>query len=162
MTLSALFTSAILSLAPSLPPETATRYASDIALAVGDDLELGLMLVVTAKAEADFREDIERCNCKRWECDADKNGNPLALSLFQLHFYWWDGHEPEEICASNTLATALAAREFRIHRTMVGGDTLKALRRHVGHLVDPNDRRVIERPKNFLRLMAAARKALAS
>lgn len=162
MTFSALFTTAILSLAPSLPVETAERYAGDIAVAVGDDLELGIALVVTANAESDFRATIERCDCERWECDSDKHGNPRALSLYQLQFYWWDKHDPEEICASNTLASALAAREFRIHRAIVGGSMEKALRRHVGGLVDPNDRRVIDRPKNFLRLLAAARKAQAS
>jgi len=157
--MTALVLAAILTLAPALPAATAERYAADIALAAGDDLEIAVALVVTAAAESDFRETIERCACKRWECDPDKNGKPRAYGLFQLQFYWWDGHSPDEICASNTLSTDLAGRELRIHRAMVGGSMRKAIRRHVGRL-PATDRRVKDRPKNYDRLYANARKAL--
>jgi hypothetical protein len=162
MTLVELFTTAILTLAPNMQQETATRYATDVENAVDTDIELGIALVVTMNAEATARpEDIERCVYKPWEGDRDARGKPRALGLYQLHFYWWEGHSAEEICASNTLATILAAREMRIHRAATRGNMHRALRRHVGYNIDPKDRRVINRPKNYDRLLANARKAMA-
>jgi hypothetical protein len=162
MTLVEIFATAILTLAPSMQVDTATRYATDIENAVDADLELGMALVVTMNAEATARpEDIEHCIYKAWEGDRDAKGKPRALGLYQLHYYWWDGHSRDEICASNTLATTLAAKEMRNHIGVTRGNWHRALRRHVGYDIDPKDPRVINRPKNFDRVLANARRDLA-
>jgi hypothetical protein len=163
MTLVELFTAAILTLAPSMQPATATRYATDIENAVDAELELGMALVVTMNAEAKARpEEIERCIYKPWEGDRDARGKPRALGLYQLHHYWWDGFSPEEICGSHTLQAILAAKEMRHHLTMTRGNMHRALRRHVGIGIDPKDPRVVNRPRNYDRVVANARKALQS
>lgn len=161
MTLVELFAAAILTLAPKLPAETATRYATDIENAVDADLELGIALVVTMGTEVRERhEEVERCICRPWECDRGTDGKPRALGLFQLHYYWWEGFSREEICASNTLSTILAAKEMRIHRASTRS-WHRALRRHVGYGIDPKDRRVANRPRDFDRLLANARRSIA-
>lgn len=163
MTLVELFTAAMLALSPGMRPETATRYATDIETAVDAEMALGMALIVTMHAEAKARpEDIERCICRPWECDRGTDGRPRALGLYQLHFYWWDGFSREEICASHALQSKLAAKEMRHHLAMTRGNWHRALRRHVGIGIDPRDPRVVDRPKNFDRVMANARKALAS
>lgn len=161
MTLVDIFTAAILSLAPNLSSETAVRYATDVENAVDADVELGAALIVTAHTESGFRAEIENCSCPRpGECDADRKGKPRALGIFQLHYYWWEGYSPEEICGSNTLATLLAAHELRIHRATTRS-WHRALRRHVGYGIDPKDPRVVNRPKNFDRVLANMRRSMA-
>jgi hypothetical protein len=158
-----LFTAAILTLAPNMQNETATRYATDIENAVDAELELGLALVVTMNAEATARpEEIEHCIYKPWEGDRDAKGKPRALGLYQLHYYWWNGYSPDEICASHTLQSILAAKEMRNHLGVTRGNMHRALRRHVGYNIDPKDRRVVNRPKNYDRLLANAKQAQAS
>lgn len=160
MGLSTFLTTAMLTIWPRMSPDTATRYANDIEIAVEADVKLAVALLVTMHAEANVRpEDIEHCICKPWECDRGPDGKPRALGLFQLQFYWWDNHSPEEICASNELSTQLAAKEMRFHLAMTQGNMHRALRRHVGWGVDPHDPRVATRPKEYDRLLAMAEKA---
>jgi hypothetical protein len=162
MTLVELFTTAIITLSPNLPGETATRYATDIEAAVDADLELGMALIVTMGTEVRERhEEVERCICRPWECDRGTDGKPRALGIYQLHFYWWDGHSREEICASHPLQARLVAKEMRSHIGVTRGNWARALRRHVGYNVDPKDPRVVDRPKNFYRVLANARRSLA-
>lgn len=162
MTLVELFTTAMLTLSPGMQPETATRYATDIEAATDADLELGMALVVTMHAEARRApEEIEHCVYKPWEGDRDAKGKPRALGLYQLHSYWWDGHTRDEICGSHALQSKLAAKEMRHHLMMTGGNYARALRRHVGIGIDPKDPRVVNRPPNFYRVLANARRSLA-
>ena len=125
-----LILTAILALAPSLPRETAERYANDIAMAAGGDLEMAAALVATAEGESHFRTAIERCECQQWECDRGEDGKVRALGLFQLQYYWWAKHEPEEICADNALAAMLTARQLSYLQKRFGWE--RALRYHIG------------------------------
>jgi hypothetical protein len=125
-----LILTAILTLAPALPPETAERYADDITVAANGDMEMAAALVATAEGESHFRTAIERCECQRWECDRGENGKIRALGLFQLQYYWWAKHEPEEICNDNGLAASLTARELGYLQKRFGW--AGALRYHVG------------------------------
>jgi hypothetical protein len=126
----ALILKAIFALAPVLSLETAERYANDIVLAAEGDLEMAAALVATAEGESHFRAVIERCECQAWECDRGTDGKIRALGLFQIQYYWWGKHDPKEICADNTLAAVLAARELTYLQKRFGWE--RALRYHIG------------------------------
>jgi hypothetical protein len=126
----ALILIAILALAPALPPETAERYADDIALAADGDFDMAAALIATAEAESNFRSTIERCECQPWECDRDGGGAIHAVGLFQIQHYWWANHDSEEICGDNTLAALLAAKELNYLQKRFGW--ARALRYHIG------------------------------
>jgi hypothetical protein len=143
-----LILTAILGLAPYLPQETAERYANDIALAADGDLDMAAALVATAEGESHFRVAIERCECQRWECDRGEDGKIRALGLFQLQFYWWDKHTPEEICADNALAAVLVAKELSYLQKRFGW--IRALRYHIGNKA--TDEQVNPRIRRFEQL----------
>jgi hypothetical protein len=126
----ALILKAIFALAPVLSLETAERYANDIVVAAEGDLEMAAALVATAEGESHFRAVIERCECQAWECDRGTDGKIRALGLFQIQYYWWGKHDPKEICADNTLAAVLAARELTYLQKRFGWE--RALRYHIG------------------------------
>jgi hypothetical protein len=144
----ALILTAILSLAPSLPPETAEKYANDIALAAGGDLEMAAALIATAEGESHFRPAVERCECQQWECDRGEDGQIRALGLFQIQYYWWGNHEPEEICGDNALAAMLTAKELYYLQKRYGW--IRALRYHVG--AKATDEQVRPRLRRFEQL----------
>lgn len=110
----AIVVAAITRTVPTLPPQTADRYAIDIANA-SEDLETAMALVATAAVESGFRETIERCHCKRWECDGGK-----AFGIYQLHAHWLGGHSRFEVCRDNELSTVLAASAIVRLRGRVG------------------------------------------
>jgi hypothetical protein len=126
----ALILMAILALAPGLPPETAERYANDIAIAADGDFDMAAALIATAEAESNFRSAIERCKCQQWECDRGGDGEIRALGLFQIQYYWWGNHDSDEICSDNTLAATLAAKELSYLQKRFGW--ARALRYHIG------------------------------
>jgi hypothetical protein len=126
----ALVLNAILALAPALPLETADRYANDIVTAADGDMEMAAALVATAEGESHFRAEIERCECRAWECDRGADGKIRALGLFQLQYYWWGKHDRKEICADNALAAMLTAKEFTYLQKRFGW--VQAIRYHVG------------------------------
>jgi hypothetical protein len=126
----ALILKAIFALAPALSLETAERYTNDIVVAADGDIEMAAALVVTAEGESHFRAVIERCECQAWECDRGADGKIRALGLFQIQYYWWGKHDPKEICADNTLAAVLAARELTYLQKRFGWE--RALRYHIG------------------------------
>ncbi|HMI86235.1 MAG TPA: hypothetical protein VK550_19210 [Polyangiaceae bacterium] len=128
--MNSLILAAILALAPSLAPETAERYASDIAIAADGDLEMAAALVATAEAESNFRAAIEQCECQQWECDRGADRKIRALGLFQLQYYWWSNHEPAEICGDSALAAILTAKELGYLQKRYGW--VRALRYHIG------------------------------
>lgn len=138
----ALLTAAILSASPGMRPSVAARYAADIAAAT-TTLEAGLMLVVTAKAESDFRFSVETCDIV--------GDNGAARSLYQLHSEHYAGHSVDEICSSNRLASRLAARALGRFRRVTGSVEL-AFARYVG--TSAADRRVKRRIELFERLAA--------
>ena len=121
---------AIFALAPALSLETADRYADDIVMAADGDLEMAAALVATAEGESHFRAVIERCECQAWECDRGADGKIRALGLFQIQYYWWGKHDAKEICADNTLAAVLTARELTYLQKRFGWE--RALRYHIG------------------------------
>jgi len=128
--MNALILTAILTLAPALSPEIAARYADDIAMAAGGDLEMAAALVATAEGESNFRSSIERCECQQWECDRGEDGKIRALGIFQLHYYWWAKHDAKEICTDNALAATLTARQLSYLQKRFGWT--RALRYHIG------------------------------
>jgi len=128
--MNALILNAIFALAPFLSPETAERYANDIAMAAAGDVEMAAALVATAEGESHFRSVIERCECQSWECDRGDDGKIRALGLFQIQYYWWAKHDPKEICSDNTLAAVLAAKELGYLQKRFGW--ARALRYHIG------------------------------
>ena len=132
--------------APWVPREDRARYAADIA-ATAPNLVTAKAMIATATVESGFRPAIERCECKKHECDAG-----LAVSIYQLHKYHFAGHTPAEICASNRLASELAGRTLWWLSQHLGGMT-EALRVYVGTFVSPNDPRVKPRLEIFERLM---------
>jgi hypothetical protein len=126
----ALILKAIFALAPALSLETVERYSDDIVMAAEGDLEMAAALVATAEGESHFRAVIERCECQAWECDRGADGKIRALGLFQIQYYWWGKHDAKEICADNTLAAALTARELTYLQKRFGWE--RALRYHIG------------------------------
>jgi hypothetical protein len=151
----ALILNAILALAPALSPETADRYANDIALAAAGDMEMAAALIVTAEGESHFRSVIERCECQAWECDRGQDGKIRALGLFQLQYYWWGKHEAKEICADNTLAASLTGKELSYLQKRFGWE--RALRYHVGG--SATDERVRPRLQRFEQILREWRKS---
>lgn len=141
----AIVAAAIARTVPTLPAETAERYAADIAYAA-DDIETGLALVATAAIESRFREKIERCHCERWECDGGR-----AFGLYQLHLHWLDGYSPFEVCRDNRLSTQLAARALVVLRMRTGGRMDRVFARFVGARLD--DHRVKARAAIFEELI---------
>jgi hypothetical protein len=104
------------------------------------------MLVTTGAIETGFRERFTRCDCRPTECD-----NGVALSVYQLHSYWWHGHSRESICGSNLLATSLAHATFQALRKQVGAR--EALRVYVGQ-VSETDARIVPRLELWDKLSA--------
>jgi len=138
--------------APGVPKANRTRYAADIA-ATAPTVMIGKAMVATAVAESDFRDAIERCECKEKECDPDAKGVPLAVGIYQLHRYYHFGHTVEEICGSNRLSSELVARALSGLVARVGGDVEEALRVYVGTSVRRTDRRVKRRLDALEQLM---------
>jgi hypothetical protein len=141
----ALILAAILTLAPALPAPTAQRYADDITLAADGDLDLGYALVSTQHVESSWRADIETC--------AVTGDGGAAVTAFQLHRWWWAGYSQTELCASNRLATSLAASALIVleHRT---GGLIGALRAYVG--CKPGDPRSVKRIKAYRLIRGAS------
>jgi len=136
--MSVIILAAILTLAPALPPATAQRYANDITLAAAGDLDLGYALVATQHVESSWRLDVETC--------AVTGDGGAAITAWQLHKHWLGGYSRAEVCASNTLATSLAASALIVlqHR---GGGWPGAMRRYVG--CRPGDPRSVKRIQAF-------------
>jgi hypothetical protein len=126
-------------------PERA-RYAADIA-AAAPNLLTAKAMVATAAVESGFRSSIERCECTARECDAGQ-----AHGIYQLHAFHFAGHTAAEVCASNRLASVLAARILEWLAKRPGGMT-EALRVYVGTFVRADDPRVKKRLELFDRLM---------
>ena len=143
-----LILSAILALAPYLPESTAERYAADIANAADGDVDMAAALVATAEAESHFSTAIERCECRRWECDRGNDGKIRALGLFQVQFYWWGKHAAEEICSDNALAASLVAKELSYLQKRFGWS--RALRYPIG--AKATDEQVRPRIRRFEQL----------
>jgi hypothetical protein len=141
----ALVALAIATAQPGLAPELRDRYAEDIA-AVSPDVETGMALVVTAWGESNFRVAIEKCDCEVWECDDGE-----AAGLFQLHDRWYDGHDPEEICADNRLSTRLAAKMIA-HLVEVTGKFERAIRAVRG-ATSPDDEISLRRIRLYQKLL---------
>lgn len=143
--MTALVLAAILTLAPSLQRETAQRYANDIALAADGDVELAYALVATQHVESSWRADIETC--------AVTGDGGAAVTAYQLHRHWWAGYSREEVCASNALATSLAASALIVleHRT---GGMIGAMRAFVG--CRPGDPRSVKRIKAYRLIRGAS------
>lgn len=161
MTLFDFILTAIVTLAgPSLPAETASRYAQDIVDAAAGDVEIAVALVATGDEEGlHFSPRIERCACKSKECDADpRSGKPRAFGMFQLHRYWLKGHSPQEVCESNKLSTQLAADALMFLRKTRGNIRI-AVRLFNGAPAD--DPRIVRRWRVFDRLWADRRKMAA-
>lgn len=152
MTLAAMFTTALFLAMPGMREGTADRIANEIAIEVGDDLELGLMLIATARHESSFDPAVE--NCRKL------GDNGFAYGRYQIHSYWFGDLIPEEVCASTKLQTKIAAKIFR-HLRRFGKDPHTTLRMYVGN-VKPTDPRVTERVKLFDRLTEATKTADAS
>ncbi len=139
---------------PRVDADTANRYATDIAEVAGDDAELAIGLVATADEEGKhFTPRIERCECTKDECDRDKTGEARAYSQYQLHKFWLKNHSPEEVCASNRLATELAGAALVFLRK-TRGDIRTAIRLYNGAPKD--DPRIVRRMKVFERWFAHA------
>lgn len=136
--MTALVLSAILRLAPALPPATAERYAADIAHACGDEWDLCAAMVATQAEESSFRSDIETC--------AVTGDGGAAITAWQLHKHWLGGYSRAEVCASNTLAASLAASALIVlsHRS---GGMVGAIRRYIG--CRPGDPRSVRRIKTY-------------
>jgi hypothetical protein len=130
---------------------TRLRYAADIA-ATAPDLETGIAMVATIKAEAEADPTrFERCICRGAECDHGR-----ASSIYQLHPERMQGHEKAEVCADNRLASKLAA-DFLSHLRRVTGSWAAAFTRFVGC----RTRACAElrgRDVQFFRLLANARR----
>jgi hypothetical protein len=150
-----LILNALFALAPALSMETADRYANDIAMAAAGDMEMAAALVATAEGESHFRSVIERCECQAWECDRGADGKIRALGLFQIQYYWWDKHDAKEICADNSLAAVLAAKELTYLQKRFGWE--RALRYHIGG--NATDEQVRPRLQRFEQLLRDWRKA---
>ena len=121
--MSALVLAAILALAPALPHATAERYTADIVAACGDEAELCWALVATQHEESRWRTDVETC--------AVTGDGGAAVTAWQLHRHWWGGYDSAELCASNRLATSLAASALIVLEHRTGGMT-GALRAYMG------------------------------
>jgi hypothetical protein len=150
MALLPLLISAITTLAgPTLPSSEVERYATDIAEVAGDDVKLAVGLVATADEEGfHFSPRIERCECKKWECDRDpKSGKPRSFTIYQLQKYVYQPYTPEEICADNRIATELAAKYLRFLRKQNGGSMRAAVRWFNG--ADADDPRIVRRLKVY-------------
>jgi len=143
--MTALILAAILTLAPALPAPTAERYATDIAMACGDELDLCYALVATQHAESAWRAEVE-------DCRVTGDGG-AAVSAWQLHKHWLGGYTRAEVCGSNRLAAYLAANALIIlqHR---GGGWPGAMRRYVGCL--PGDPRSVRRIKAYRLIRGAS------
>ena len=150
-----LILTAILAIAPALPPQTAERYANDIALAADGDLDMAAALIATAEGESHFKSPIERCECQQWECDRGDDGKIRALGLFQLHYYWWANNTPEQICGDNALAAMLTAKELYYLQKRYGW--ARALRYHIGGKA--TDEQVRPRIRRFEQLVREWRTA---
>lgn len=130
--------------APRLDEATRDRYASDIA-AAAPDVEIALALVATGTVESGWRRDVETCRMT--------GDDGRAISLWQLHAHWLAGHDRAEVCASNGLATMLAAGELMTLRARCGAIRC-AMARYVG--APPRDPRVARRVELFGRLLSTA------
>lgn len=141
----AIVAAAIIAAAPWVSKENRARYAADIA-ATAPNVETARAMVATVTVESGFRGDVEQCNCREDECDDGE-----AISLYQLHWYHFAGHTADEICASNRLASELAARVLTGLAKRTGG-MVEALRVYIGAEVRHDDPRVKRRVEIFLML----------
>lgn len=122
----AVFAVAIRSTKLKVDDDTLTRYATDIAM-TAPDLETGLAMVSTIKAEAEQDPTrIERCKYKPGEADHGR-----ATGLYQLHPERLQGHTQAEVCADNRLASKLAA-DFLSELRHKAGSWATAFVRFVG------------------------------
>jgi len=109
--------------------------ARDISTVTGNDAEKAKMLVTTGAIETGFKERYTRCDCEPRECD-----DGAAISVYQLHSYWWGVNSRESICSSNLLATRIAAQALSFLRSRAGAK--EALRIYVGRNVSVSDPRI--------------------
>lgn len=119
---------------PWLSREERETQATDIARVAKDDIQVR-MLVTTGVIETGFRERFTRCECKPGECD-----NGAALSVYQLHSFWYVPYSRDQVCSSNYLATWLASKALTSLRKQVG--PREALRIYVGERVSDSDPRI--------------------
>ncbi len=129
---------------PHLEPERARALAHDIAIEADTPNE-ARALVSTLVVESGGREAVEHCTV------TGDNGH--AWSLYQLNAPAWKidehgRHSRKEICASNRLATHLAARALR---ALGGnwGNWESALAWYVGRGTARSDRRIAARVRLF-------------
>lgn len=148
----AIFAIALESAKLKVDDATRLRYAADIA-ATAPDLETGIAMVSTIKAEAEMDPTrIERCAYRGGEGDHGR-----ASGLYQLHPERLQGHSKAEVCADNRLASKLAA-DFLSYLRRVTGSWSTAFIRFVGG----RTRRCAElrgRDVMFFTLLRQARKA---
>ena len=133
---------AIVSIGPRLSGEQIDRYATDIAYVANNDLDLALALVVAQDAESAWRESVETCKVT--------GDGGRAISSFQLHRHWWGEFTRTEICASNVVAAARAARALTVLARRGGFEN--ALRLYVG--CRASDPRATKRRATLRRLRA--------
>lgn len=122
---------------PWLSREERERQATDISRVATDDIQVR-MLVTTGTVETGFRERFTHCECKPGECD-----DGAALSVYQLHSYWYTPYTREQVCSSNYLATWLASKALGSLRRQYG--PREALRVYIGARVSVSDIRVTAR-----------------
>lgn len=120
---------------PWLTANERELQARDIATVTGNDAEQAKMLVTTGAVETGFRERYSHCDCREGECD-----DGAAISVYQLHSYWWGTNSRELICSSNLLATKIAANALSHLRRQVGARN--ALKYYVGRNVSESDPRI--------------------
>jgi hypothetical protein len=76
-----------------------TRYSTDIAN-VAESKGEASFLVLTANFEGSFSRAVEHCKI------VGDHGN--AITMYQLHKWWWSPYTRDQLCASNALATEQA------------------------------------------------------
>ncbi len=129
---------------PNIAPARAQHLAEDIAAETETSEEVNA-LVATMEVESGMREEVETC--------AITGDHGRAISLYQMHRQWWEGHTRREVCTSNRLATRLALHTLHA----LGGDHgywIDAFHLYVGGSTSRNDPRIARRRRLFEVLQA--------
>ncbi len=139
---------ALLDARPSLEADRANILSRDIAAEV-DTLDEARAVIATIETESGMRESVQSC---RVTGDHGK-----AISMGQIHRFWWEGHSRREICADNRLAMRLTIGALRA----LGGKWGRwdgAFYLYVGRGAARNDPRIVRRQRLFARLQRLAAK----
>lgn len=147
MAIVSLLSGALLLAMPAMRVNIAARTAHEIAAEVGEDLELGLMLITTARYESHFNPQVESC--------VKLGDDGAAYGRYQLHSYWFGEFTAAEVCKSTKLQTRLAAEVFR-HLRKFGLSAHKTLCMYIGN-VKEDDLRVKYRLQMFDKLVEYTR-----